>query len=72
MVCNLQRLYVMKPGAKDDFRGFGAEFQMLTAEHNEKIRKIMTLNPGVKRKELQRQKSLYHRSFWLTKIRYRE
>jgi len=32
-------------GSKGDFRGFGAEFQMLTAEHNDKIRKIMTRNP---------------------------
>ena len=35
---------------KDDFHGFGAEFQMLTAEHNEKIRKIMALDQGAKEK----------------------
>jgi len=35
-------------GIQGACRGFGAEFQMLTAEHNEKIRKIMTRNPGKK------------------------
>ena len=36
-------------GAKGALRGFGAEFQMLTVEHTEKIRKIMTRSPEGKK-----------------------
>jgi len=36
-------------GSKGDFRGFGAEFQMLTAEHNDKIRKNYDSQSGGER-----------------------
>jgi CheY-like chemotaxis protein len=42
-------------GRKSNSRGFGAEFQMLTVEHNEKIRKVMTRIP--KKKEDRRIRS---------------